>query len=101
MTGARHLGSSCASAGVSDSLVGTCRGDRLSGGRGRDRIKGQAGNDELGDNGGRHCLIGGLGRDRLYAADGRVDLVRCGRGGDTAVVDRRDRIHGCERVVLR
>ena len=97
----RHRGSSCAAAGVSDRLVGTAGRDRLTGGRGKDRIKGHAGNDELGDDGGRDCLIGNSGRDRLYAADGRVDVVRCGRGSDIAVVDRRDRVHGCERIVLR
>ena len=101
VTAAKHRGSSCAAAGVSDRLVGTPGRDRLTGGRGRDRIKGHAGNDELGDNGGRDCLIGNAGRDRLYAADGRVDVVRCGRGRDIAVVDRIDRVHGCERTVLR
>jgi hypothetical protein len=47
-------------------------------------------------------LTGGRGADRINAAgDDRRDLVRCGRGRDRAVVDRIDRVRGCERTRVR
>ncbi len=63
-----------------DLLFGMGRGDRLLGGSGNDR------------------LAGGAGDDRLNALDGRVDVVDCGTGDGTAIVDRRDTVRGCERV---
>jgi hypothetical protein len=47
---------------------------------------------------GRDVFAGGAGRDRLRADGGNRDLVRCGKGRDRAVVDRRDVTRGCERV---
>jgi RTX calcium-binding nonapeptide repeat (4 copies) len=71
------------------------------GGTGSDRIKGRGGDDWLGDKGGYDCLLGNAGNDRIYAADGRRDVVRCGRGHDFAIVDGADRIRSCERVIRR
>ena len=76
-----------------DVLVGTPKGDRLFGYRGADRLIGRAGRD---------CLKGGKGNDRIRARDGQHDVVRCGAGRhDVAIVDRRDRVRGCERVRRR
>ena len=94
--------------GGPDRLLGFAGADCLKGGRGKDRLKGGKGRDRLHGNGGRDRLNGGRGRDRLLggldqdlliARDGARDVVRCGRGRrDRAVVDRRDRVRGCERV---
>lgn len=73
----------------SERLVGTWAGDRVRGERGADRIRGLRGRD---------CLIGGRGADRISARDGERDLVRCGRARDRALVDRIDRVRGCESV---
>jgi Ca2+-binding RTX toxin-like protein len=43
-------------------------------------------------------LDGGAGNDRISARDGERDRVRCGPGRDTAIVDRGDRVKGCEVV---
>jgi Ca2+-binding RTX toxin-like protein len=77
--------------GGSDLIRGRGGGDLLKGGRGRDRVGGGKGFDRL---------VGGRGRDRLAARDGHPDELHCGRGADTAVVDRReDGVFDCERVV--
>ena len=39
--------------------------------------------------------------DRIDAADGKRQLVRCGKGRDTALVDELDRTKGCEVVIRR
>jgi activator of Hsp90 ATPase-like protein len=41
------------------------------------------------------------GSDRINVADGRRDVVRCGRGRDRVRADRRDRLIRCERVRRR
>jgi hypothetical protein len=92
----------------SDRMVGTGSGDTLIGRRGRDFLLGRRGADCLRGNGGRDRLsggrgpdrlLGGIDQDRLFARDGMRDTVNCGRGRrDRAVVDRRDRVRGCERV---
>lgn len=87
--------------GGDDVLLGRSGPDRLDGGPGRDRLDGGLGDDRLVGGPGRDRLRGGPGRDRLLAADGVRDVVDCGRGRDAAVVDRRDRVAGCERVTRR
>ena len=47
---------------------------------------------------GANRLRGGPGYDTVNAADGRSELVDCGRSRDTARVDRSDRVRGCETV---
>jgi len=93
-----------------DLLVGTRGGDRLLGGRKRDRlrgrrgddcIKGHRGSDRIKGGPGRDRLFGGPGRDKIMARDGERDLVRCGKGRDFALVDRADKVRGCERVRRR
>lgn len=83
-------------------LVGTRGSDRLVGGSGRDRIRGRGGSDRIrAGSGGPDCLMGSLGSDRLRAVNRKRDVVRCGPGRDRAVVDRKDRVRGCERVVTK
>jgi hypothetical protein len=80
--------------------------DRIDGGRGRDRLSGDGGNDRIdgargGDRidatGGRDRVFGGNGNDRIDAEDGKRDRVDCGRGRDTVIADRKDRLERCER----
>lgn len=75
--------------GGADVLLGLNGNDVLSGGRGDDRLDGGPGRDRL---------FGGPGNDTLRARDGTRDVVDCGPGRDTAVVDRVDRVSGCELV---
>ena len=82
-----------------DRLLGGPGRDELEGGRGTDLLDGGEGDDAL--NGGLDgdWLFGGPGDDRVTARGGGVDRVDCGPGRDTAVVDSRDRVAGCERVL--
>lgn len=64
------------------------------GGTGNDRIQGA---EYYADG-----LEGGSGNDRIRAREGKKpvkDTVKCGPGFDTAIVDRLDRVSGCERVL--
>ncbi len=84
------------------SLVGSQGRDRLIGGPGSDRLAGKLGGDKIvGGKGGPDCLLGGQGSDRLRAVNGRRDIVKCGHGRDRATVERKDRVRGCERVLVR
>jgi Ca2+-binding RTX toxin-like protein len=76
--------------------------DLIFAGRGRDITYGGDGNDTLwalarGDVHGRHdrrgdSLTGGEGDDLFRTRDGERDLIDCGPGNDTAVLDWKDRI---------
>lgn len=76
--------------------------DRLTGGRGNDRLVGGAGNDVLTGGPGRNVYLAGPGNDRVNARNRRRETINCGKGRrDVAVVDRSDRVRGCERVRRR
>jgi hypothetical protein len=48
---------------------------------------------------GRDSILAGRGNDRIRVRRGSVDRVRCGRGKDTVLAGRRDRVAAdCERV---
>ncbi len=82
-----------------DMLAGGTGNDVLSGGSDRDQLFGEAGNDTLRAGDGRNRLDGGAGNDRLESRNGEADDVRCGRGTrDRAIVDRADRVSGCESI---
>jgi len=82
-----------------DVLRGTSRADSLYGFGGPDRIFGLRGDDLVVGGPGADVLVGGPGNDRLVARDGVADVLRCGPGLDTAVVDSRDRVSkDCEKV---
>jgi RTX calcium-binding nonapeptide repeat (4 copies)/Integrin beta chain VWA domain len=100
--------------------------DKLTGTDGSDLIKGKSGNDKLRGLGGDDCMRGGPGLDKLGGGDGsdtlnggqkpdvlkggsgddlikaragRVDLISCGPGKDTARVESRDVVkRNCEKV---
>ncbi len=95
-------GDDCLSGGAGrDRLRGGSGNDRLAGGSGNDRLAGGAGNDSLAGGRDRNRYSGGAGNDKVYAANRRRETVNCGRGRDTARVDRFDRVRGCERVRRR
>lgn len=73
--------------------------DRLQGGTGADQLHGGTDDDVLTGDAGRDRIIAGFGDDLIHARDGEPDVVDCGPGRDRAVVDRGDRVHGCERVL--
>ena len=87
--------------GGHDCLVGGPGADDLFGGTGSDRLTGGTGSDYLSGGSGVDLLDAGPGGDVVNARDRRREIVRCGTGIDRAVVDRRDRVRGCERVSRR
>jgi Ca2+-binding RTX toxin-like protein len=86
------------SRGGADRVKARSGDDCANGGSGRDKLKGQDGNDELIGKRGRDRLAGGEGSDKLRARRAGADKVLCGKGKDTAVVDSRDKVRGCEKV---
>ena len=91
----------------SDRVSGQSGNDRLYGGAGNDVLAGAAGKDQLVDRRGRDRLSGGAGNDRIDARDatlaGRrgIDVITCGKGIDTVLADRRDRVaKDCEKARL-
>jgi len=82
-----------------DLLEGGDGADVLVGGRGRDQLNGGDGDDLLRGGPGSDRLDGGRGDDRILAADGRRDVIACGKGRDRVTADRVDRVQrSCERV---
>ena len=90
-----------------DHFTGTSSKDSYCGLTGADRIFGRNGNDMLAGGPGADVISGGPGRDLIYgggeddvirARDGQRDEIDCGTGRDTAFVDRKDSLTGCERV---
>jgi hypothetical protein len=90
-----------------DGMTGGAGRDLLAGGRGADvqrgdlddQIYGEAGEDRISAGRGRTRIDAGNDNDYVIARNGRVDTINCGRGRDTARVDRPDRTAGCERVI--
>ncbi len=81
-----------------DKLYGFAGNDFLSGGLGRDLIDGGNGNDSLVGGSETDLIRGGVGNDSIISRDGVRDLVQCGPGRDTVLVDLRDRVSACEVV---
>lgn len=85
-----------------DAVGGGPGNDRLIGRGANDLLDGQGGNDLISGGAGTDEMFGGGGRDRLVAGSGVPDYMIAGRGRDTCVAhERRDRVGGCERVLLR
>ena len=84
-----------------DLLDGGVGNDVLSGGPGNDLLIGGQGNDRITGGPGSDRISGGIGNDTINARDGVRESVSCGPGRDIAVVDRQDRVSGCERVIRR
>jgi ELWxxDGT repeat protein len=84
-----------------DMATGNAGNDTICGGRGKDVVIGARGADDLTGGKGKDNFRGARGADDLHAADGTEDEVNCGRGKDTAVVDRKDHVKNCEKVRVR
>jgi Tol biopolymer transport system component len=84
-----------------DCLEGGAGNDRLNGGAGNDRLLGGRGKDTLTGGPGRNTYLAGASNDTVRARNGRREVINCGKGRDRAIVDRRDRVRGCERVTRR
>ena len=101
---ALEAGDDHANGGRGDDVISGGRGDDvLRGGAGDDRLSGGSGNDRLSDDRGSDRLTGGAGDDRINARDARGthdrrDVVECGAGDDTALVDSDDVVRNCEHV---
>ncbi len=87
--------------GGNDVLFGEDGQDVLQGANGDDQLNGGPGVDSFNGDGDWHCEACGLGADRIDARDGLSELVTCGGGEDTAILDHNDRIYiqqHCEQV---
>jgi Ca2+-binding RTX toxin-like protein len=107
-------GSTLTGGPAADRLTGFDYDDRIDGKAGDDVIMGSYGNDTITGGPGRDQIHGDTnaacnwaecrppyGNDTIYAADGERDEIECGVGNDTAYVDRKDRVSGCEKVVVK
>ena len=82
-----------------DKLLGGDGNDSLDGGAGKDSLDGGRGNDKLTGGSDANTIKGGAGNDSVKARNGKRDKIDCGDGKkDVAVVDKRDKVKGCERV---
>lgn len=94
-------------AGCSNRIAGSRRGETLRGTPASDLLLGRGGRDRIRPRTGADCVFAGSGNDRIYARSGPrrsdrrdVDVIRCGRGRhDVAYVSSSDKARGCERVV--
>ncbi len=84
-----------------DKLSGGSGNDKLAGGKGKDRLDGGAGNDKLTGGPAKNTYSAGAGNDSVNAANKIVETVSCGAGRDSATVDKKDKVRGCERVRRR
>ncbi len=77
-------------------LSGGGGNDVLDGAQGDDELDGGTGDDQLTGGSGADLLRAGLGNDTVRSRDGASDLVRCGGGTDSAVLDATDDVGECE-----
>jgi Ca2+-binding RTX toxin-like protein len=97
-----------------DRLIGTDRADQIDGRGGQDVIRGHEGADTLDGGAGaddiwagaedefaQDSVTGGGGDDviRAFNKPASKDIIDCGSGFDRAVVDSKDVLSGCNRVV--
>ena len=75
--------------------------DRMYGGRGRDFVRAGRDDNVLSGGPGRDIIIGNRDDDTIHARDGFRDHVYCGSGRDVAIVDSRDLVSGCAKVLGR
>jgi Ca2+-binding RTX toxin-like protein len=78
-------------------IVGTKYADHINALGGDDVVLGYAGPDKIRGGDDNDQQYGGRGNDIIYSEGGFRDLVNCGGGIDTAYVDSKDRVVGCER----
>jgi Ca2+-binding RTX toxin-like protein len=80
-----------------EKIVGTKFADHINSLGGDDVVLGYAGSDKIRGGNDNDKQYGGRGNDVIYSEGGFRDLVNCGKGTDTAYVDSKDRVVGCER----
>jgi len=84
-----------------DEINGGAGNDRIDGGTGNNVIDGGNGNDRITAGTGETDITGGAGDDVIMARNGQADLIDCGDGNDTVVVDAaEDGVFDCETVVF-
>jgi hypothetical protein len=84
-----------------DYIAGKQHADELYGNRGQDEVRAGNGRDRVFGGRAEDQLYGGGGNDTMNARGAYKDNVNCGRGTDTAYVDRRDRLNeDCENVFV-
>jgi len=81
-----------------DQMFGDDGDDRVFGRHGADCLHGGDGDDRIDAGAGVDKVYGGPGADTIATRDDQPDFVDCGSGRDTALVDRHDRVRGCEIV---
>jgi hypothetical protein len=84
--------------GGDDCVRGNRGKDRIRDGKGEDEVKAGKGRDRIGGGPGKDQFKGGAKRDRIKSKDGARDVVRCGKGRDKVIADKRDKLRNCERV---
>ena len=80
-----------------EKIVGTKFKDHINSLGGDDVVLGYAGADKIRGGNDNDKQYGGRGNDVIYSEGGFRDLVNCGKGTDTAYVDSKDQVVGCER----
>ena len=80
-----------------EKIVGTKYADHINALGGDDVVLGYAGQDKIRGGNDNDKQYGGRGNDVIYSEGGFRDLLNCGPGTDTAYVDSKDRVVGCER----
>ena len=81
-----------------EKIVGTKYADHINAKGGDDVVLGWAGPDKIRGGNDNDKQYGGRGNDVIYTEGGFRELVNCGKGIDTAYVDSKDRVVGCEKV---
>ena len=77
--------------------MGTMQADHISALGGDDVVQGLKGRDKIRGGDDKDKQYGGRGSDVIFSEGGFRDLVNCGKGTDTAYVDLKDRMVGCEK----
>ena len=91
------LGDGTDSLSLIENANGSNFADQLNGNGGPNTLQGSGGNDQIDGGGGADTIAAGLGDDSIYAKDGFVDMILCGGGNDSAIVDAIDVVNAdCE-----
>lgn len=81
-----------------DFMRGTSAAERFDARGGIDFVQAGAGDDCIDGGAGIDFIDAGAGGDTVQARDRQLDIVSCGKGDDSATVDRFDVVSGCEEV---
>lgn len=90
---------SCLFGGLADDVLAlNAGGGAAYGGKGADLLFGSDLGDVVDGGTGSDGFFTTAGDDKVFARDGRPELVDCGAGADQAKVDRSDLLVGCESI---